>query len=253
MYPVLGRFLITEMLGGFLLVLLGGTGSTGLEVYYKHAIWLTGVSGIVAVFPCLYWYRKDVLRRRVGGLQKEKRALRVRETVLILLLGAASAFYFSLLVGMFLLPYYGQYQETMQQITNGNSLLWQILWIGIAAPFAEEVVFRWMVYLRMRDYIRYVPAMVFSGLIFGICHGNLVQAVYAWILGIIFAFLLEKTGNLWSCVLAHMGANVFSLIHPEICMALPERGLVIYILVILVVFLGVIFGGIYYFARYRAK
>ena len=58
--------------------------------------------------------------------------------------------------------------------------------------------------------------MVISGVVFGICHWNLLQAIYASILGILFAYILDMTGNLWSCVLLHIGANTWSLLYPEI-------------------------------------
>ena len=66
-----------------------------------------------------------------------------------------------------------------------------ILSMGIIAPLAEEIVFRWLIYLRLRDYMRMGAAAVISGLIFGIYHGNLVQAVYASLLGIVFAYILD--------------------------------------------------------------
>ncbi len=59
--------------------------------------------------------------------------------------------------------------------------------------------------------------MVISGMIFGIYHGNLVQAVYAGILGMVFADFLEISGCLWSSVLLHMGANIWSLVSPRSC------------------------------------
>lgn len=224
-----------------------------INVYYENAMWLTGFLGILAVVPCLFWYKKDIFRREYGGLLKQKGNLKIQEGILILFLGAAFALYFNLLIGMLSLPGYEGYQETITSITNGKTLFWQVFWMGVAAPFAEEVVFRWMCYLRMRDYMKYVPSLIISGLIFGISHGNLVQTVYAGILGIFFAFLLEKTGNLWSCVIAHMGANIFSLVHPEICMRLSESALTIYIIGILIFFLGVIPFGITYFVKYETE
>ncbi|URW85751.1 hypothetical protein M5E86_19335 [Blautia wexlerae] len=37
-----------------------------------------------------------------------------------------------------------------------------------------------------------------SGLIFGIYHGNIVQGIYASILGTAFAWILEMSGNTYS-------------------------------------------------------
>lgn len=50
-----------------------------------------------------------------------------------------------------------------------------IFWMGIIAPAAEEMIFRWLIYLRLRDWLKMPVAAVISGLIFGIYHGNIVQ------------------------------------------------------------------------------
>lgn len=50
-----------------------------------------------------------------------------------------------------------------------------IFWMGIVAPAAEEMIFRWLIYLRLRDWLKMPVAAVISGLIFGIYHGNIVQ------------------------------------------------------------------------------
>lgn len=67
------------------------------------------------------------------------------------------------------------YQESMTRITEGKSLLMMIFWMGIIAPAAEEMIFRWLIYLRLRDWLKLPVAAVISGLIFGIYHGNIVQ------------------------------------------------------------------------------
>ena len=61
-----------------------------------------------------------------------------------------------------------------------------------------------------------------SGLIFGIYHGNLLQAIYASMLGMVFAYILEMSGIIWSCVLLHMGANVWSLIISQFGLEIVE-------------------------------
>ena len=63
--------------------------------------------------------------------------------------------------------------------------------------------------------MRIPAAAILSGVIFGVFHGNFVQIIYAGILGAVMAYILEMSGNLWSSVLLHIGANVFSLLLTE--------------------------------------
>lgn len=59
------------------------------------------------------------------------------------------------------------------------------------------------------------PAMLLSAVIFGIMHVNLVQFLYAGILGILLAFLLEKIGFLYAPVLGHIAANIAAVVRQE--------------------------------------
>ena len=46
-------------------------------------------------------------------------------------------------------------------------------------------------------------------------HWNVVQFLYAGILGLLLAWLLERTGFLYAPVLAHIGANVMAVVRSE--------------------------------------
>lgn len=230
-------------------------GEEGNAAYYNNAILLTGLTGIVTMLPCLYFYRKDRRARVAGGLIRTERPRRLSlgECVLILLMGAGFAQFanmFVSMIGSFLKA--EEYQETMSQMTDGKSMLFLIICMGVIAPIAEEIVFRWLIYLRLRDYMRAGTAMVISGVFFGVYHGNLVQGVYASILGILFAYLLELTGSLWTSVLLHMGANIWSLVLPElvnwILIKYPAA-----IMLLLIALLTGICAGTVYFRKYAEE
>ena len=180
-------------------------GEGGTEAYYNNAILLTGFTGLITMIPCLYFYRKDRRARIAGGLvtgQKPNR-LGIGECGLILVMGAGFAQFANMfvnMIGSFLNA--EEYQETMSQLTDGKSMFFLIVCMGIIAPLAEEIVFRWLIYLRLRDYMRSGAAIVISGLFFGIYHGNLVQVLpelAAWLLdrypmGIAVMLVLLLTG-----------------------------------------------------------
>lgn len=208
---------MVELLGAAILMLLMNFTGGGEEIYYENAVWITGVVGIVAAVPMLFWYKKDAFTRKFSGLVWENGKLNFLEAIILIFMGAALAQFANLFLSIFAeFLDFESYTQTMDALTMGQGLLIQIFWMGIVAPFAEEVVFRWMAYLRLRDYYKRGWAMVISGVVFGICHWNLLQAIYASILGILFAYILDMTGNLWSCVLLHIGANTWSLLYPEI-------------------------------------
>lgn len=85
---------------------------------------------------------------------------------------------------------------------------------GILSPLAEEAIFRGLIYNRMKRCFNYPIALMASSLLFGCYHGNMVQAVYGTLLGILIAYAYEKYESFAAPVLFHAVANVsiFTLI-----------------------------------------
>ena len=255
-YPCGIHFLISQIVANVgLAVILKGMGGT-MDDFNSHTIFLTGITALLTMIPCLYFYKKDVRARVMGGLIPKAggRRLKAGEGLWLLLIGASLATFANMLVAALqnILPV-REYQETMNQITSGKSIWMLVFWMGIVAPVAEEMVFRWLIYFRLRDYMRMGMAMAVSGILFGIYHMNLTQAVYASILGMMFAYFLEITGNLWASVLLHIGANCWSVLMPEILLSIPEK---IYVPVVLTIEMILLFGlitGCSYFYKHKVR
>lgn len=79
---------------------------------------------------------------------------------------------------------------------------------GILSPIVEEAVFRGLIYNRMKRCFQPKIALVFSALIFGAYHGNLVQALYGTILGFLIAYSYERYKSFVAPVIFHGVANI---------------------------------------------
>lgn len=104
-----------------------------------------------------------------------------------------------------------RFSETFREVSRAQAdvPLWLgIVLYGLAAPFSEELVFRGIIYGKARDIFGAPAAMVFSGLIFGIYHGNLVQGIYAAFLGTVLAWTMEHTGTLLAPMIFHGIGNI---------------------------------------------
>jgi len=97
-------------------------------------------------------------------------------------------------------------QNAILDIATSVSMFFVILYMVICAPFVEEYVFRKLIVERTVKYGQGV-AVVVSGLMFGLFHGNLNQFVYAFTLGCFLAFLYVKTGKLKITIAIHMMIN----------------------------------------------
>lgn len=96
-------------------------------------------------------------------------------------------------------------------VVSGTSLITNVLYMVICAPIMEELIFRKLIVDRT---VRYGQgtAVLLSGLMFGLFHGNLNQFVYAFTIGMFFAFLYVKTGQIKYTIGIHMIVNFFGSI-----------------------------------------
>lgn len=97
----------------------------------------------------------------------------------------------------------------------GGRLLYELLGSCLFIPVAEELLFRGVVYRRLRSFIGVRPALAASALLFGLVHANVVQFLYAGILGFLLAYLLERTGDFLAPVLGHIAANLAAVARQE--------------------------------------
>ncbi len=134
-----------------------------------------------------------------------------RMTALTIILGSA----FSLLISALLTytritEYFPSYEGVDEMLSTGSFAM-RLITVGIAAPVVEELCMRGLVYNRLKSgKMPVVLAMVISSLIFGVIHLNLVQGLYAFVLGMVIVLIYEKFRTLWAPVLFHVAFNTFS-------------------------------------------
>ena len=83
---------------------------------------------------------------------------------------------------------------------------WIIALAVIAAPVVEEIIFRGLVYQGLRKTLTPLGAALLSSVLFTIVHPGL-SAPCVFLLAMVNAVLLERTGRLWPCMLVHAGYN----------------------------------------------
>ena len=108
-----------------------------------------------------------------------------------------------------------RYQATSDVMYNAPFSV-QIICLGIIIPVAEELIFRGVVYKRFRQYATFVRAAVFSTLMFSLAHGNFVQMIYAFAIGMLLSFVYDKFDSFAAPVCLHIVVNITSLIITEV-------------------------------------
>lgn len=86
-----------------------------------------------------------------------------------------------------------------------------IVAVVVAAPLAEELVFRGLFHRVFSRTWGPWPAIAVSSLVFGVAHGQAWYLLGLIGIGVLLAFLWEATGSLTACCLAHAVHNGVSL------------------------------------------
>ena len=155
------------------------------------------------------------LVKKIPGTAPAQHTMKVWELLLALPM-CYSVMYLSNLVGVVITGILGLLKgapisnDVMDIATNGNMAV-NAFYMVLCAPILEEYIFRKLIIDRTLRFCQGVAILV-SGLMFGLFHGNISQFVYATALGFFFGFIYVKTGKLKYTIGLHMFINFFGAV-----------------------------------------
>ena len=101
--------------------------------------------------------------------------------------------YNSTLIEMLLNFFHLSAQNQEENATGANETLSMFIYGSFLAPFGEEILFRGFLLQNFKRYgVRF--AIIFSAILFGIYHGNIVQTPFAFILGLLLGNITVSYG-----------------------------------------------------------
>ncbi|WP_022762911.1 CPBP family intramembrane glutamic endopeptidase [Butyrivibrio sp. AD3002] len=100
---------------------------------------------------------------------------------------------------------------------SANSMLsgsagFAILVVSLLPPFIEEFAFRGLLFGTYKRVSTIVKAALISALFFGLIHLNFNQFCYAFVLGVIFAFVNVASGSIITSMIMHFLINSFNML-----------------------------------------
>ncbi len=101
--------------------------------------------------------------------------------------------------------------NTLMGIVTESPLLVAITAIALIPCILEESVYRGVFFNEYRK-INPRKGILMSGLLFGLLHLNFNQFIYAFVMGIIFALLVEATDSLLASMIVHFTINADSIL-----------------------------------------
>ena len=103
------------------------------------------------------------------------------------------------------------FDETAKAI-YGADIGMQIATAVIVGPIVEELIFRGLMYIRLRRMFGAGVSALVTGLMFGLFHMNISQGIYAFLFSYGAIFVYERYKNICAPILFHIAANAISVL-----------------------------------------
>lgn len=178
----------------------------------SHAVMLTVIAGIVAFPIFVLLMKKDRTRNiREEKYVKYKKAAPYK-FVFVAVLGVFACVGMNLFISLTgIINWGGGFDDTAEAIYGGG-MFWTVIGVVFVIPVVEEIMFRGLIYNRMRNYAGAVPAILVSALYFAIYHMNVPQGIYAFMLGVLMAWVYYRFKTILAPILFHVSANAVSVV-----------------------------------------
>lgn len=133
----------------------------------------------------------------------KKESIDKKKVFFYILVGiCVSLSYNLLLCGLNKIVYFTNLYDNASQ-----NIVVSLITTGIFGPILEELIFRGIIYNKLKVIHKHSVAVLITGLIFGLMHGNLVQFIYTFFFNFILIKSYEKENNLLIPIIIHISAN----------------------------------------------
>lgn len=184
------------------------------ELIVRHQVEIAGAAAFCTLFltiPLMLHDRK--LEKRLGIFRKSRFSLAGYGKVFVFgIFGTIAA---TCLMSMVQIAFYDEVYNRTSQIAYAASFPVQLMVLGIVIPAAEELMFRGILFKRFRERQQFWYSAGCSALFFSLMHTSGTQMIYSFLLGLMLAYLVEKSGSLKTSFLLHFVMNTGSLVLTE--------------------------------------
>ncbi|WDV46964.1 CPBP family intramembrane metalloprotease [Clostridiaceae bacterium M8S5] len=102
--------------------------------------------------------------------------------------------------------------KTIQNIITENNLIASIITIGIIIPIFEEILFRGIVFNKLKQLFNIEIVIILQAFLFGLYHGEIVQIIFTIFLGLTLGLTYYYTESIYIPILIHASNNILSII-----------------------------------------
>ncbi len=160
----------------------------------------------------LIWYRKAFFAPSRGKEKAESEKGDIPRLVIAILLFAFGMYYVQTLVMNIISAaapgFFANYQNLLSTYM-GSATFVSLASSIVLAPVVEEIICRGLILGYARKAMPVWLAIIWQAVLFGVMHLNLVQGIYACIMGLVFGYLCYKGGGIRYTIPLHILCNIF--------------------------------------------
>lgn len=197
-----GIGVLVQAASGAVLDEAGNPAASGIAV--------TGITALVTIPVFLLLYR------RLEAGRSPARRQSVSAWLLLIAAGISAALGLNQMMNLLGLTRISQSFENTQTILFSGTRLMSLAVLGVFVPAAEELMFRGIIFGRLKECMGRVAAAFCVSLLFAVYHGNPVQGIYAFFMGLLLVLVYEQFENLLAPLLFHSAANIFVYLAAEV-------------------------------------
>ena len=173
-----------------------------------------GISMLIgALLTLLVFFIIEKVKKSSLAKETDMRMVTGKQLCLTVVGALGGMFFLNFMLNILPIP-----KELIGDLSSGmNSLTSYPFWLAIIVnailiPILEEVVFRGYLFSRLGKAMPAVVAAIISSVVFGLCHGGLVWAIWAGVVGLIICVVRVKTGSIIPGMIFHIIMNTFGMI-----------------------------------------
>lgn len=203
-------YLVMLLIRAVGITLLGNVFADGLAMDYNtYVIYVLSILALIYIAVFGVWYYFGIARDRK---EEADTFWNYKSLFLLLLLGIAvqlSASY-ALYIVFTAIPSLAEIYSALMSPLMALSPV-SVIYVGILSPIGEECIFRGLIMHYAGESAPFYMANILQAALFGVFHGNLIQGIYAFLLGLLIGYLVKLSGSIFGGMIFHSALNFAGL------------------------------------------
>lgn len=177
-----------------------GINSTETNNFIKNNIFIISLMVDIIFIICLLIKGGSIKECKFNKINK-------KDYLYISLLSFSLTVFLGIVVAV-LMQIFSSYNEVAKTISSGTGTIYSLVSVVILIPICEEIIFRGVIFGYLKKRYNLVVSLIIQSLVFAFMHGNIVQGIYTFILGLVLGIIYIYTNSLYGSMLMHIIYNL---------------------------------------------